>query len=238
MQRYAINKFSRGELASFLDENLRSLAEEEALAVLENPHCTAKICQALAQNPRLTGFYSVRRRLVAHRHTPQAHASKLVHYLRWPDLLHLSVDVTVPAPIRRAIDTLLLLRVEQLTLGEKVSAARRCSPALIKTLLSDPEPRVFESLLVNQRLREEDLVHFASSDDAPKEHLALLAADTRWAYRYAIRKALVMNPRTPRAAAASFLRTLSKRDLIFIHQRAETSTYVRRCIERMRNVPG
>jgi hypothetical protein len=61
----------------------------------------------------------------------------------------------------------------------------------------------------------------------------MVAEDMRWSYRYAIRKALVMNPDTPHAAAASQLKYLSRRDLRGIHSNPDTSVYVRRCIERL-----
>ena len=64
--------------------------------------------------------------------------------------------------------------------------------------------------------------------------LRLLAEDRKWAYRYAIRKALVLNPKTPRAAAATQLRYLSRKDLRHIHSNPEISVYVKRCIERLR----
>jgi hypothetical protein len=233
MSSHHLKSLSRDRLTDFLADNLIHLNEDEALAVLENPHITPKVCQAIAQNQRLAAFYSIRVKLVAHRQTPQAHAIKLVHYLHWPDLVRLSVEVTVPATVRRAIDTLLLTRVDKLTLGERIASARRCSPALIKIFLFDPDPKVFAALLVNQRLREDDLVLLASSPQAPVENLAMLGADNKWSFRYAIRKALVLNPLTPRSIAASQLRFLSRRDLLSIHENPSTSTYLRRCIERM-----
>ncbi|HEY5611340.1 MAG TPA: hypothetical protein VIL97_09050, partial [Thermoanaerobaculia bacterium] len=93
---------SRPELLAFLSE--AKLDEEEALAVLDNRHATAEICQAIAQNSKLTSFYSVRAKLVAHRATPQGIALKYLHHLYWSDLLRVSVDVRVPPPIRRAAD--------------------------------------------------------------------------------------------------------------------------------------
>jgi hypothetical protein len=228
-----LKSFSRDDLRHFVAENLRTMGEDEALAILENPYCSPQICQQLSQNHRLTSFYSVRMRLVAHRATPQAQAMKFVHFLYWPDLLRLSIEVTVPAPVRRAIDNALLLRVDKLTLGERVASARRCSQALIKVFLFDADPRVFAALLVNQRLREDDVVLVASSERTPIEHLLLLAADKKWSYRYAVRKALVLNPRTPRSTAASQLRFLTKTDRREIHGNPATSTYLRRCIERL-----
>src|SRR5687767_98394 len=110
----SLKSLSREELSTFITENLPVLGEDEVLAVLENPYLSTQLAGLLAQNPRITALYSVRLRLVAHRHTPQAHAVKLVHYLYWFDLLRISVDVKVPAPVRRAIDAQLLNRVNKL----------------------------------------------------------------------------------------------------------------------------
>lgn len=228
-----LQSFSREELLQFVAENLPVLLEEEALAVIANANVTSQILGKIAQQPRLASFHSVRVRLVAHRQTPQAHAVKLIHYLYWFDLLDLSLDLQIPAPVRRAIEVLLINRAEKLSLGEKVSSARRCTTALIKVFLFDPHPKVFESLLVNNRLREDDLLHLASSERATPEKLRMLAEDQKWSYRQTIRRALVLNPLTPRAAAASQLRYLSRFDLRKIHSNPATSVYVRRCIERL-----
>ena len=230
-----LKQLPREELAQFVAGNVKHLLEDEALDVLDNPFLTPAVCQMIAQNQRLIGFYSVRLKLVALRQTPQSHAVKLVYYLYWPDLVRLSVDVKVPATVRRAIDTQLLLRVDKLTLGERIASARRCSPALIKVLLFDPDPKVFEALLVNQRLREDDLLLLATSPQARPEQLILLAEDRKWSYRYAIRKALVMNPVTPRSTAAAQLRYLTPKDRRMILGRPDTSVYLRRCIERMKD---
>ena len=229
-----IQSFNRDALADFVAANVKSLIEEEALDVLANRYVTPQICQAIAQNQRLTAFYSVRLRLVEHRSTPQAHAVKLVHYLHWPDMVRLSVDMRVAPATRRAIDTQLLLRLDKLSLGEKIASAKRCSSALIKVLLFDPDPKVFSALLLNQRVREDDLLLIAGSDRASAEKLLLIAGDRKWSSRYAVRKALVMNPRTPRSVAASQLRFLSTRDLRDVHRHPATSVYLRRCIERLR----
>jgi hypothetical protein len=228
-----IKALGRDDLSAFVTDNLAALSEEEVLASVDNPFITPKLLSKIAQTPRLTGFYAVRLRLVAHRQTPQAHAVKLVHYLYWFDLLRLSIDVQVPAPVRRAIDTALTMRVDKLTLGERVSSARACSPALIKIFLYDPDPKVFAALLINKRLREDDLVALISSDRATAEQLLMIAADPKWSFRYAVRKALVLNPLTPRSAAASQLRYLTRLDLRRIYTNPHTSTYLRRCIERM-----
>ena len=233
----SLKELSRGDLEVLVAEDIRSLTEEETLAILDNPYCGPKICSTIARSQRLTGLYSVRFRLVSHRHTPQAHSVKLVHYLHWFDLLKLSVDVLVPPAVRRAIDTQLELRLGKLTVGERVASARQCGRSLIAAFLFDPHPAVLEALLTNKRLREDDLVALAASAEAGPDHLQMLANDTRWAWRRAIRMALVLNPRTPRAAAASQLRHLSRLDLRRLQGRPELSVYLRRCIDRLLERP-
>jgi hypothetical protein len=228
-----IRGFTRDELQEFFSDNQGSLLEAEALAVLDNPFVTPRICQAVVRSRHLAAFYSVRLRLVQNRRTPLADSVKLVHYLHWPDLLRLSVDVRMPPQVRHAIETRLLLHLDTLSLGEQIAAAKRCSAALIKVFLFDPDARVFAALLNNSRLREEDLLLLAGSESASAEKLQLLAWDGKWSFRYAIRRALVLNPSTPRSAAAAQLRFLSHRDLAFVHRHPGTSTYLRRCIERL-----
>ena len=104
-------------------------------------------------------------------------------------------------------------------------------------MLYDPHPKVFESLLVNKRLRGDDILALIASHRATPDQLLMIAGDSKWSYRYAIRKALVLNPSTPRSAAASQLRYLSARDLRSIHSNPETSVYLRRCIERLAGNP-
>ena len=128
--------------------------------------------------------------------------------------------------------------MQRLAKSEVRSGSKRRSPLSDQTT-SRPRmmpPKVFEALLVNQLVREDDLLLVASSDRASAAQLQLLADDRKWSYRYAIRKALVMNPITPRFAAASFLRSLTARDLRLIHRNPKTSVYVRRCIESIQPV--
>ena len=62
-----LKQLPREELALFVAENVKHLLEEEALAILDNPFVTPAVCQTVAQNQRLIGFYSVRLKLVSRR---------------------------------------------------------------------------------------------------------------------------------------------------------------------------
>lgn len=229
----AIRELGRDELAEFVRATSETMGEEEALAVLANRFCSSDVCQQLAQSPRVTSYYTVRARLVAHRLTPHAHALKFVHHLYWNDLLRLSVDVRVPSPVRAAIDRQLLARLPKLTIGEKITTARTCSREVAQALLRDASPRVFAALMNNPRLREDDLVARINSGEATVEQLRIVSSDRKWSYRQAVRLALVLNPATPRAVAASQLLRLPKADLRALYRNPALSLYLRRCIERL-----
>lgn len=220
-------------LRDFLAENLDALDEAGALAVLENRHCTSEMCLRVARSSHLTAYYSVRAALVSNRRTPQGWAMRLVPYLYWRELVRFSADVRVSPPVRRTIDAHLRLMIQKLTLGEKITVARLCSRELIPDMLPDADIKVFEALLVNPRMTEEILVGLVSRDEATLDQLSMLSDHSKWATRYPIRRALVLNPRTPPAIAASILRHLRRDDLQFLARRSETSTYLRRCIERL-----
>jgi hypothetical protein len=230
---HRIVELDSAALADYVEQWLPSLGEEEALAVLDNPFCTAAICQRIARAGRLTSLHSVRLRLVTHRATPRAEAMRLVPFLNWPDLLRLSNNVQVWPQIRRAAEARLGVDVERMTIGERISTAKVCSRELIRTLLFDRDRRVFASLLINPRLTEDDLMRLLSSDRAGPEILAMIADDPRWGQRYAVRMALVMNPATPKAAAASQLRFLRRTDLSSLASSPRLSLFLKRCIERL-----
>ena len=221
------------ELQAFVDEYLSTLIEEEALLVLANRFCNAKICAAIASEPRLTSYGSVRAALVKHRATPQAHAVKFVHYLDWPVLLRFSVDTTIPATVRRAIDVQMLARLSKLALGIKIASARSCSRELLKALLVDPSPRVFGALLWNPRMTEDDLLAHIGSGRATGSQITLVAGHPKWSFRIPLRKAIVLSANAPKAVAASQLRHLSALDLQQIARNPQVSIYLKRVIERL-----
>ncbi|MCA1732537.1 MAG: hypothetical protein LC732_02935, partial [Acidobacteria bacterium] len=78
-----LRELNAEELERFVAESGGGLLEDEALLVLENRYCTAAIAQRIAQDARLTAFYTVRAALVRNRATPHAQALKFIHHLYW-----------------------------------------------------------------------------------------------------------------------------------------------------------
>jgi hypothetical protein len=228
-----IRAMQQGELIMMVRSLGEFLGETETLEVLSHRFCTGEICQRIAQNQRLTTYHSVRVRLVIHRLTPRAFALKFVHHLYWADLLTISTDVKVHPAVRQVIDLLLIEKLHKLSSGEKIVTARSCSRQVIRFLFRDPDWKVFSALLHNSRLAESDLLAAIDGGACSPDQLRLVADNQKWSFRPSIRKALVANPKTPPAVAASQLRHFSRYDLRQLLQDPQTSTYLRRCAERL-----
>jgi hypothetical protein len=103
-------------------------------------------------------------------------------------------------------------RGRPLTLGERKSLARTRRRDLIQRLLVDPDPQVIRVLLGNPHLTEGDVLAIASRRPTRKEVLRVVF-ESSWLARYAVKRALVLNPYTPGDLAVRLLPTLVLSDL-------------------------
>jgi hypothetical protein len=201
------------ELLELIRDHSGRLAAGAVRQAMSNPFLTAAAVDLLAAEPRLLAFYEVRRALVLHPRTPEALAQRLVPGLFWRDLLALGLDTRLHPRLRRAADHQLVARLGELAVGEKISIARRASPAVLAQLRHDPSPRVIAALLDNPRLTEDILAPAVHSPAMPAPVLDLIAADRRWGGRPGLQALLARNPRTPTETALRLLPVLRKADL-------------------------
>jgi hypothetical protein len=103
-------------------------------------------------------------------------------------------------------------RGRPLTLGERKSLARTRRRDLIQRLLVDPDAQVIRVLLGNPHLTENDVLAIASRRPTRQEVLRVVF-ESGWLARYAVKRALVLNPYTPGELAVRLLPTLVLSDL-------------------------
>ena len=101
-----------------------------------------------------------------------------------------------------------------LTLGERKALARTNKREELMLLTRDPHPAVIEILLSNPHLTETEVLKIASLRTALPEALAKLAVHPRWSVRHTVKRALVLNPRTPLADAIRIATTLRAAELV------------------------
>ena len=145
--------------------------------------------------------------------SPRALAQRLLPGLYWRDLADLATSPRVEGGVRARAEALLKERLAELRLGEKITLARLATPAVLRLVLLEPDPKILDAALQNPRLTESDLGGLVQSGTAPRALLEAVAASPRWKASYAVRLALVLQPRTPAGIALGQLTSLLDLDL-------------------------
>jgi hypothetical protein len=160
-----------------------------------------------SERPRLLAL------VVLNPKAPRPLAQRLVSSLYWRDLAEVAATPRVPASVRARAEGLLRDGLVDMRLGDRVTLARLATAPLLPPLLAESEKQVVEAALVNPRLREEDLTTALRRDDARVTLVEAAAASTRWATSYAVKLAIVLQPRTPLPLVLERISSLVPRDL-------------------------
>lgn len=190
----------------------RSLDESDLIALLRRA-VPVVFLETLAgmlpwsERPRVLGA------IVLNPRTPRPLAQRLLPVLSWRDLAEAARSPRVEAGIRARAEGLLKEKLQELRLGEKITLARFATPGVLRELIHESEPKVVDALLVNPKLREADVVFAVESDTAAPTLLERVAESRRWRESYAVRLALVLQPRAPVGVALAQLTSLLERDL-------------------------
>lgn len=160
-----------------------------------------------SERPRLLGGVALNPK------TPRVLALRLLPSLFWRDLADVASSPRLPKGVRGRAEAILQEQLPDMRLGEKITLAKIATPPVLTRLLAETEAKIAQACLINPRLREEDLVTAVRQDMAPRALLEAAAASSRWGDRYAVRLALVLQPRTPLAVALAQITSLLDRDL-------------------------
>jgi hypothetical protein len=185
-----------------------ALTEDLALALLKAPDSSSEAIEAIAKNASLIKSRKVRLAVAAHPRTPRRIALRLIRELYTFDLMQISQLPAVAADLKRAADELLVARLASITLGERISLARRSSAMVAAALLLDKEPRVWQAALENPRLGEAALVKALLRPTASPALVKAICHHAKWSVRPEIRMALLRSEFTPLARALEFARRL------------------------------
>ncbi|HEV3511669.1 MAG TPA: hypothetical protein VGS05_08195 [Candidatus Sulfotelmatobacter sp.] len=183
------------------------LSQDTALAQLAEHDLSSAAVEQISKDSALMKSRKIRVAIVSHPHTPRRIALKLIRELYTFDLMHFAVLPNAPADLRHVADELLISRLASITLGERISLARRCSAAVAGALLLDKETRVWQSALESPRLTEASVIK-ALQRTVTAAFVESLSHHAKWSVRPEIRIALLRNAHTPLARAIEFARRL------------------------------
>ena len=119
-----------------------------------------------------------------------------------------------------------------ITLGERISLARRAAETVAAALLLDKESRVLQAALENPRLTEAAIVKVLARPGATTALVQAVCRHGKWSPRQEIRLALLRHPKTPLAHALVFAHSMPPalvRDILHGSQVSEkVKSYLRK----------
>jgi hypothetical protein len=205
----------QGAGAGYLQGALQNPAfgEEHLGPLFSNPALPAGLIQQIAGNKQWLSRPEIQRAIVFHRNSPRPLKLNLVHFLGWKDLAKAMEDPFLPPPVKKAAETLLKARVEEMAMGEKIALARIAGPGVIPSLRSEGHGEVIAALLGNPRLSEDEVLILCAGEQVPPVVLSAVGSHPKWRQRYPVKMELLRNPRTPATVTLEFLDSLSTSDL-------------------------
>ena len=115
------------------------LTEDLALALLKRADLPPEVLEQLAKNANALKSRKVKIALVSHPHTPRHVSVPLARQFYTFDLMKVALSPSVPADVKVAVDNVLISRLKTVTLGERLTLARRASGRVAAALLLEVE---------------------------------------------------------------------------------------------------
>lgn len=190
-----------------------AITEDLALAKLNDPDLSRDAIEQISRHPAAMNSRKVRSILAAHQHTPRRIALRLIREFYTFELMHFALTPTVAADLKRLAEELLLSRLNAITLGERISLARRSSTAIAGALLLDKEQQVWQPAMENARLTEAAVVKALQRTTATPAFVEAVSHHPKWSVRNEVQIALLRSAHTPMAKAIEFARRLPPRQL-------------------------
>jgi hypothetical protein len=116
-----------------------AFTEDLALALLKRADLPAEVLEQIAKNANALKSRKVKIALVSHPHTPRHVSVPLARQFSTFDLMKVALSPRVPADVKVAVDHVLISRLKTVTLGERLTLARRASGRVAAALLLEVE---------------------------------------------------------------------------------------------------
>jgi hypothetical protein len=206
--------------------------EDLALALLQRRDLVPEVIQQINKNTGAMKSRKVRLAVASHPRTERRLSLRLIREFHTGDLARFALLSRVAADLKHAAAELLLTRLPSITLGERISLARRAPAMVAAALLLDKEPRVWQAALENPRLTETGVVKALQRPGASHAFVAFLCRHAKWSVRSEIQAAFLLNENTPLAHALVFARALPVAQVRDILHVSRLPVRVKFCLEK------
>lgn len=231
-----------GDIQSFVHEG----NEETLLALLENPaieerhlvmilqrlDIPASVLAGIAAKAKWIASESVRLHLATNPKTPRRTALTLVRQLYLFDLVRLSLLPSTPAEVKRLAEEVIITRVPQIPIGEKLTLARRGPSRVAGAILAEGHIQAVKLALTNAFLSESQVLKVIANPATPERVISAIAHHPKWSIQYNVRVGLLRNAHTPPPSVSAFLPNITLRDLKDVAKLENVPAHVKRYIQK------
>jgi hypothetical protein len=124
-------------------------------------------------------------------------------------------------------------RIRELSVAERVKLALRGNKAARSILARDPVRLVQGCVLQNPRITLEEALAMAKNRSLHGDLLRMIADERDWVRNYAVRLALVRNPKTPIQVALGLLGGVQERDIRLLARSREVPSVLQQQARRI-----
>lgn len=185
-----------------------ALSEDLALTLLARRDLPRGLVEILVKNAAVMKSRPVINAVARHPRTPRYVAVPLLRHLYVFELMQIALVPGTPADLKMAAEENIVMRLEQVSTGERMTLARRASTRVAAALLLDPETRVIVAALDNPYLTEAWIVKTLMNEKAPQAFVDGVCRHSKWAVRREVQMALLRNDKTPLARVLYFAQML------------------------------
>ena len=206
--------------------------EDLAIAELKRRDLTAGEIGQITQDADVMKSRKVRLAVAGHPQTPRRLALRIVRELYNLDLMRFALSVGPAADLKRIAEELLVSRLASISLGEKVSLARRSSEMVAGALLLDKEKRVWSAALENPRMTERAVAKALQKSSASAGFVGAVSCHPKWRVRLEISTALLRNAHTPLARMIECAGRIPPRQLKDILHVSQAPEHIKRYLRQ------
>ena len=147
-----------------------------------------------------------------------------------------SLEVTKAEKTKEMHAETMLLKIQKLSVAERIHLALRGGREIRSILVKDPNKEVMYSVLENQKITDSEIEMIARNRSVPEEVLRRITKNREWMKKYAIVYALVTNPKTPPGISLSLVSTLRIKDLTILESNKNIAEVVRSVAKKLLQV--
>jgi len=126
---------------------------------------------------------------------------------------------------------------DEIPSGMRVAMAKGGNRDQLTRMFSDTNPQVIRTLLKNPSLIESDLLKLASKRPAAADVQREVFLSRKWSARYAVKKALILNPYTPTEIGVKIVHTLMVQDLRLVVESRDLHPWIRETAQQYIDSP-